>query len=262
MQRCRCSLPAFALWLAGLGLATQAPAAIPISNWRPLGPVNISSSEPSMGRVNFVAMNPTNSQLLHACSASGGLWSSLDNGQTWQPRADRVPLLVTSGLVVDPQHPNVMYLATGDADAMDTASIGVWRSTDGGATWNPTGLSWAPESLLGIYKLVMHPTDPNRLFAATTDGIYSSTNAAGSWQRQTPGNLTIWYDIAFQPGNPAVMYAVSQQARFYRSTDTGVTWQLVTAGLPGASVDRSELAVSPANPNGVYLLCVSANKSD
>ena len=59
------------------------------------------------------------------------------------------------------------------------------------------------------------------------------------------------------------MYAVSLQAKFYVSTDTGVTWQQVTVGLPiGSSVERSALAVSAANPKGVYLLCVSATNSD
>src|ERR1043165_1235454 len=254
--------PAF-LWLAGtIGLVLPVPAAVAVSNWRALGPVNIQSTEPSMGRVNCVAISPTNSQMLFACSASGGLWSSADSGGGWQPRTDQLPVLGTSGLVIDPQHPNIMYLATGDADAMDTPSVGVWKSTDGGVTWNPTGLNWSASSSLNIYKLVIHPTDPNRLFAATTDGIYSSTDAGTSWQRQTPDSQIIWYDVAFQPGNPSVMYAVTLQARFYRSSDTGATWQQFATGLPvGSSVERSALAVSPANPAGVYLLVVSAPTS-
>src|ERR1051325_10749545 len=263
MQYLKYSIPAF-LWLVWtLGLALPVPAAVPVSNWRALGPVNIQSSEPSMGRVNFVAISPTNSQVLFACSASGGLWSSADNGRNWQPRTDRLSVLGTSGLVIDPQHPNVMYLATGDADAMDTLSIGVWKSIDGGANWSATGLNWSASSFLNIYKLVIHPTDPNRLFAGTTDGIYSSTDAGATWQRQTPDNQTIWYDLAFQPGNPSIIYAVSLPARFYRSSDTGATWQQITAGLPvGSSVERSALAVSSANPQGVYLVCVRASTSD
>src|SRR5439155_17142531 len=121
MQTVECSLPALALWLT-VGSALPVSGAAIVSNWRALGPVNMQSVEPSMGRVNFVAMSPTNSQVLLACSASGGLWSSVDNGSNWQPRTDRLPLLGTSSVVIDPQHPNIMYLATGDADAMDTPS--------------------------------------------------------------------------------------------------------------------------------------------
>src|SRR5882724_987314 len=248
------------LWL--VSSAAQGKAAPIASNWHALGPVNMPSPEPSMGRVNSVTMHPTDSQTLFLCSASGGVWSSTDGGHNWLPRTDGLPLLGTSGLVIDPQHPNIMYLATGDADATDTPSIGVWKTVDGGTNWNATGFVWPESADNGIYKLVIHPTDPNRLFAATTDGLYSSTDAAVTWQRQIPDNLTFWYDIAFQPGNPSVIYAVSQQARFYRSVDTGASWQPLTAGLPATGVERSALAVSPANPNGVYVLCTSAMKSD
>src|SRR5438046_10710016 len=89
------------LWLASaISLAPPTPSASAAgSDWHPLGPVNMQSFEPSMGRVNFVAINPTNSQLLFACSAGGGLWASADGGATWQPRTDRLPVLGTSGLV-------------------------------------------------------------------------------------------------------------------------------------------------------------------
>src|SRR5260221_13254907 len=132
--------------------------------------------EPSMGRVNFVTLSPTNNQHLFACSASGGLWASADGGQTWQPRTDHLPVLGTSGAVIDLQHPNVIYLATGDADARDTPSIGVWKSTDSGVNWSATGLAWPESAYAAIYRLLMHPVNTNRLFAATSDGIYSSTN--------------------------------------------------------------------------------------
>jgi len=250
----------FVLWL--VATAAQVAAAPIASNWHSLGPVNMTSPEPSMGRVNAVTMHPADSQTLFLCSASGGVWSSSDGGHNWVPRTDGLPLLGTSGLVIDPLHPNIMYLATGDADAMDTPSIGVWKSVDGGTNWNATGFAWPESADNGIYKLMIHPTDPNRLFAATTDGLYSSTDGAATWQRQTPDTLTFWYDIAFQPGNPSVLYAISQQARLYRSVDTGATWQPMAAGLPTTGVERSALGVSPANPNGVYVLCSSAMKSD
>jgi hypothetical protein len=225
--------------------------------WQELSPINtVGWYDGGMGRLNCVAGHPTDSQHLYVGSPSGGLWVTSDGGSTWHPLTDQLPVLGVTSVVVDYANPNNVYLGTGDIDRQDTPSIGVMKSTDGGTNWSLTGLTFALDSGKYMAKLIQHPSQPGYLLAATTDGLYRTENGGVSWERITPGGLTAWWDVAFRPGTPSVIYAVAQQGYFYRSTDTGTNWSPVTAGLPAPSaVDRAKIAVSPANTLGVYVVC-------
>jgi photosystem II stability/assembly factor-like uncharacterized protein len=252
LHHCR---PLPALGLAALLLLSFTTVAL-ARGWQELGPIHTSWFEGGMGRLNCVAAHPTDASRMYVGSASGGLWVTYDGGISWAPLTDQLPVLGVSSVVVDYSNPNTIYLGTGDVDNQDTASVGVMKSTDGGATWNPTGLTFTLDNPKFVVKLLQHPTRPSYLLAATTDGIYRTENGGVSWEQVTPGGLTVWWDLAFQPGNPSVVYAVAQQGYFYRSSDSGTNWSPVTAGLPSpAAVDRAKLAVSPANPLGVYMVC-------
>src|SRR5690348_8993939 len=109
-------LRAIAMAVMALGLTLPLTAA-PVPNWHSLGPIHMPSFEPSMGRVNFVTSNPGNPSQLLVCAPGGGLWSSVDSGQNWLPLTDQMPVVGADGVVYDPVHTNVIYLATGDADA-------------------------------------------------------------------------------------------------------------------------------------------------
>lgn len=226
------------------------------SNWHPLGPVNMATYETSMGRVNCVTAPAGNPNRLFLGAPGGGVWRSDDGGNTWSPRSDFLPVLSISSIVLDPANPNIVYIATGDADSPgeDPYSIGVWKSVDGGTNWSSTGLSWSLTNYKVISRLLIAPDNSQKLFAATSDGVYVTYNGGTNWQRSTPGGGTSWHDIQFQPGNSSVIYLTGQGANFFRSTDGGTNWTQITAGLPGSGVDRSVLAVSASYPQGLYIL--------
>ncbi len=242
------------------------------SNWQSLGPSNVVDAgtgyayEPSLGRVNCIAADPTNPNKLFAGAATGGIWASADGGQTWASRTDNLPLISVSSIAIDPQNPSVMYLATGDADGGATPSVGVYKSTDGGLSWSATGLVFAMTDYYQIYRLTVHPSLPGKVFAATNNGIYITADSGATWQQihpqgQSNASYISWYDVKFQPNNPSIVYTIGSGAQFYRSTDGGATWQQTTVGLPDASATtRSSMAVTIAEPQAVYLLC--ANNSD
>ncbi|NND63888.1 MAG: HYR domain-containing protein, partial [Flavobacteriaceae bacterium] len=162
-----------------------------------------------------------------------------------------------SGIAVDHTSPNTVYVLTGDGDGANTFSIGIMKSTDGGATWNATGLTWGVSSFVRGYKLLMHPTNSNTMFAVTNVGILKTIDGWNTWSTVQGGSFR---DIEFKPGSPATMYATTSNS-FYRSTNTGTSWTLVTSGLPTGE-DRSEIAVSPANVNYVYYLSGPAGSSN
>ncbi len=236
------------------GAATPASvtAAIPSANWTSLGPTSwvltSNSVAPGLGRVSAITFHPTDPNTIFLGTPAGGLWKSTNGGASWSTNTDNLLVLGVSSIVIDPSNPNVMYLATGDNDGSDTYSIGVLKSTDGGANWNTTGLNWTITQSRKIYKLLMHPTNSNIILAATTDGIYKTTDGGTNWVRKISSS---WKDIEFKPGDPTIVYA-AWNTLMYRSTATGDNWTSVA--LPSNAMNRFAIAVTPANSNYVYIL--------
>ncbi|MEK7253130.1 MAG: glycosyl hydrolase, partial [Bacteroidota bacterium] len=106
--------------------------------WTPLGPTDWQSSNPTPptpgnGRINVVVQDPVDANKIYVGASSGGLWRSTNGGTTWTCLTDEQPILGVSGIAVDPANTNVIYIGTGDGDGSDTYSVGVLKSTDGGA---------------------------------------------------------------------------------------------------------------------------------
>lgn len=230
---------------------------IPTSNWESVGPfthTNTGSWSSGQGRVNTVLVDPSNSNTVYLGTPAGGIWKSTNNGDTWTPLGDNLPQIGVSGIAVDYANSNIIYIATGDCDAADTYSVGVLKSTDGGLTWNSTGLVFNDtNSFAG--DILIHPTDSNMLWVATNDGIYRTTNAGATWSQVQAGDFSQGR-IRLKPGTSSTVYAVSNN-RFYRSTNSGASFSTVTAGLPSSS-GRLLLDVTPANPEYVYILSATS----
>jgi photosystem II stability/assembly factor-like uncharacterized protein len=219
--------------------------------WIGLGPwgyVRGSGWNGGVGRTNCIAFHPTLANTYWVGTPSGGLWKTTDDGATWAPLTDGMPLIGISGIAVDYTNTNVIYILTGDGDAGVTFSIGVLKSTDGGLTWMKTGYSRTVQNFVRGYKLVMHPTNHDILYVVSSDGILRTTDGGATWTQAQYGGFQ---DIEFRPGDPAVMYA-SDGTKFYRSTNTGETWTRIYSGVPTNAL-RMAIGVSPNNPDFVYL---------
>ena len=231
-------------------------------NWVSVGPA--ISSGTGIGRINFVCFHPTDSNIIFVGAPSGGIWKTINGGTSWETTTDFLPAIGFSDMVINPQNPDVIYAASGDGDANDTYSLGVLKSTDGGETWTVTGLNWTVTNTRTIRRLIMNPSNPDILYAATSAGIYKTTNAGTNWTRIRTGGFI---DIEFKPGNPSILYAASYGgswtagARFYRSLDQGVNWTEITGDFSGKS-NRIAIAVTPADSNFVYILASESPTSD
>lgn len=230
-----------------------------LGQWQAKGPFN-GNPLGGVGRVNRVIFHPSNSQTVYACTPAGGLWKSTDGGSTWSTNTDLLPNLGVSDLAINPNNPQIMYLATGDRDAGDTYSYGVLKSTDGGTTWNPTGLTHNVTQQIRISDLYINPVNSNVVIASTRSGIFRTTDAGASWTSVQSG---IFNEIVQQPGNPNVLFVSSiifNSSDVYKSINNGLTWtQISNAGLPATGARRIELAVSKDDSTYVYALLANGS---
>ena len=229
------------------------------------------------GRVTTVTGVPSQPRTFYMGVASGGLFRTTDGGASWVPITDgKVPLGSTGAVAVADSDPRVIYLGTGSDGVRSNVSTGrgVYKTTDGGETWQFAGLRDAGQ----IGGLRIHPTDPNIAWVAATGdifkanaerGVFKTTDGGKTWKKVLFVNDAVGaMDVELQPGNPNVVYAwMSRLERkpwtiisggkdggFYKSTNGGETFTRITAGLPAELIGKANLAVTAAKPDRVYAL--------
>ncbi len=228
--------------------------------WSSAGPGSISNGENFLGRVECVAFHPTDPNTLYAGSGTGGLWRTNNLGGTWTALTDNLPSLSIASVVVQQNNPNIIYILTGDGDGgtnwgyyVKERSSGVFKSTDGGTTWNTTGLNWNRSDAERYgFKLIQSPTNTNILMAATSNGIWRTTDGGNNWIQELTGEYS---DIIFAPNNASRVAAIPYASSVLRiSTNGGADWTNKTIPSSGLGTTRSMLAVTPAATNNVYIM--------
>jgi hypothetical protein len=239
--------------------------------FRNVGPTVMS------GRVVDVDVNPDRSTEFYVAYASGGLWYSKNNGQSFVPISDNLPNTFAGDVAVDWKN-KIIWYGTGESNAQRSsyAGTGIYKSRDNGKTWEYLGL---PESH-HIGKVELHPTDPNIAWVAVVGHLYSPNKERGIYRTQDGGKTweqTLYIDdntgaidVVADPVNPNQVYATmwhktrtawnfvesGKTSGIYKSVDGGKTWKVSSgpqSGLPnGEGVGRIGLAVYPKNPNIVY----------
>jgi len=248
-----------------LATPVRQPRNIGTSQWEFVGPTNLDipyriyyGQRPINGRVNAIAVSPSDPNTIYVAGSGGGVWKSTDYGVNWSPKGDGFPLLGTSSIAIHPTQNNIVLVGTGDYDGFDTAGIGIMRSTDGGETFTQTGVNATGGSC--IKSIVFDPDDPNIVVAISGKnggGIHRSTNAGQTWTTVQSGgdwdslsvslrdgvNARNWY--ATTPGNPP---------RIFRSTNQGQTWAAIPVNPLTGSASTTSLATSKVFPNTLYVL--------
>lgn len=238
--------------------------------WEFAGPTNVG------GRITDIAMHASDQQTIYAASASGGVWKSKDTGANWQPISDGLPSLSIGDIAIDPSDKNTLYCGTGETNggggSVTYDGRGVFKSSDGGASWTSLGL----ENTGSIGRIEVDPKNPNRIFVAAMGrlfgnnperGLYRSTDGGQSWTQQLYINdSTGVIDLVIHPFNPDTVFAVTWQRTrrpdtrqyggpgcgIYRSTDGGDTWTKLGMGLPAINLGRIGIALAPSSPNILY----------
>ena len=208
-------------------------------------PVNKSGQVNGMGRVSQIVFHPTNANKMYSAGASGGLFISTDGAKTWTTTGtDKLPDMSFASVCVDHTNDQIIYLGSGDAN-YDSNSLGIWKSIDGGATWNLSNKGIDKRMAVDI---LMEPANHNILIAATNDGIWKSTDAGANWTvKKSGGDFTM---MKVNPADAKMLYAVTR-TEFFRSTNFGETWTVIT--LPATNKGGGRIGVSKADDKIVYV---------
>lgn len=208
-------------------------------------PLNPSVQTTGMGRVSHMIYHPTDSNIIFAVSASGGVFKSSNEGQTWRPLSDMLPQTACASLAINPKNPKVMYLGTGDAN-YNGGGMGVWKTINGGTTWFQSSYGLGNKL---VSSILFTPGDTLTLLAACSDGIYKSTDAGSSWTKKS--KVTSSYrDLIYRPQSNKLVYAATN-AFFYRSYDNGESWiqSNVNSNISCAGI---KIAVCPSDTSRLY----------
>lgn len=235
--------------------------------WNLLGPTTApkdlnGSRAQGLGRINVVRFSPVNPQEIWVGTAGGGVWRTTNKGKNWTsfPYTQFLSLGV-SDIAISQSNPDIVYVATGDADGTVGSadayySIGIIKTTDAGNTWQLTNLSFDLSESVSVNRILVNPINPDIVVASTNKGIFKSTDGGNTWNITQNGH---YRDMEFKPDNFDFMYAASNNYggdnKIIKSTDAGNTWQTVHTV---SNVNRIVLAVTPANVNNVYALCSSS----
>jgi photosystem II stability/assembly factor-like uncharacterized protein len=238
--------------------------------WRSIGPANMG------GRIDDIAIVEQNPSIIYIGFATGGIWKSTNNGTTWLPIFDKYPVSSIGDIAIAPSNPDIIYVGTGEPNNRQSSSFGagVYKSTDGGQTFEPMGLA----DTQSIGRVVVHPKDPNIVYVAAVGhlfgpnqerGLYKTTDGGKTWTNtKFIDENTGFTDVVMDPSNPNVLIAASYQRRrtpwgfngagpgsgLWKTTDGARTWMKLTGrGLPdNPMIGRIGLDIARSRPATIY----------
>ncbi|MBW2145088.1 MAG: glycosyl hydrolase, partial [Deltaproteobacteria bacterium] len=235
---------------------------------RSIGPALMS------GRIADIAVNPDDPSQWYVAVGSGGVWKTNNAGNTWQPIFDDQTSYSTGCITLDPQNSFVVWVGTGENVGGRHVGYGdgIYRSTDGGESWENMGLKESQH----ISKIIIHPENSDILWVAAQGplwskggerGLYKTTDAGTTWEKVLGDDEWVGVtDIIIDPRNSDQLYAATWQRHrnvasylgggpgsgVHRSEDGGVTWEELKKGLPESNIGKIGLAISPQNPDVIY----------
>lgn len=221
-------------------------------NWTETGPIDIPNRDNGIGRVSAIVFDRNYVYRIYLGSPSGGIWKSENMGRDWENISNFPARLGVSAVIQPYWAINTLLIGTGDRDRGHVPGLGVWKSTDGGQTWFPSNSGMGE---ITVNDLIHDFSNQHVIIAAAGNGCFRSTDLGKTWTRtRGPGPVT--KDLEYKPGSTDIVYGAGN--KFHRSSDGGQTWQKITAGVP-TNVNRMSVAVTPLEPEWVYLFAANSN---
>jgi hypothetical protein len=224
------------------------------NTWKAIGQNKISETPSGIGRVDAVGFHPTDSNIMYLGTWAGGVFKTIDGGQNWVSVGDDLPYASVGSICVDAVNPNTVFITVGKG-IINGSGIGIFKSTDAGATWAPTSHVTAEADAITYHQLIKHPTNNLIMYSCQSDGLYKTIDGGNTW---TQINTHDVLQLHFNPKNPETIYYVGSgfnitPAQIFKSINGGVTFSQ-TATLPDALFISMGLTLADTNFIGVRLV--------
>ncbi len=213
--------------------------------WTNLSYPNYITGQIGLGRTTSIGFHPTNPNIFYVGAAIGGIWRTTNGGNSYTPLGDDLPFMGVSSIIVNKSNPQNIYIAVSDHVWYGPAGIGVYKSINNGATWQPTALAFEQSEDIRIYWMEADPNNPNKMFVATSNGLYLTNNA---FLTVTKINNINTFDVKINPGNSSIVYQGGNNGEFLRSTNAGSSFSPVIDFGNGSVY----AAITPLNTSKVY----------
>lgn len=245
--------------------------------FRNIGPAGMS------GRITSIDAVHDQPDKMYVGTASGGLWMTPNGGVSWQPLFDKQPVQSIGAVAIDQHNPSIIWAGTGEGNPRNShnSGIGIYRSPDGGKTWQDKGL----KNTRAIHRIIVDPYNSDIVYAAALGsawgpnperGVYKTIDGGDNWEKILfIDDTTGCADLIIDPSNPnkliASMWHFHREPWFFTSGgessgmyithDGGKTWEERTDknGLPKGPLGRIGLGVCHSKPNVVYALVESSS---
>ena len=234
----------------------------------------------SSGRIADFAVNPDNPAIYYVATASGHIWKTVNNGISFKPIFEHYGAYSIGCITMDSNNHNILWAGTGENNHQRALGYGngVYKTLDGGKSWKNMGLKDSRQ----IGMININPKNSDEVLVAAEGsvwgaggdrGLYKTLDAGKTWKKVLDiSKETGVNNVVRDPSNPKIMYATSEQRRrhvftkigggpesnVYKSEDGGDTWRKIVKGLPSVDKGGMGIAVSPVNPNVVYLIIEAA----
>ena len=235
------------------------------------------------GRISDFAVNPENHSEIYVGVSAGNIWKTTNNGTTWTPVFDKYGAYSIGCLKMDPSNPSVIWVGTGENNHQRQIGYGdgIYKSEDGGASWKNMGLKESRQ----IGMIAIDPRNTDIVYVAAEGsiwgpggdrGLYKTADGGKTWNKSLDiSENTGVNNVVLDPRNPDIIYATSEQRRrhvftkigggsesaVYKSKDAGKTWDKIMNGLPAVDIGGMGLAISPVNPDVLYIIMEAAGES-
>lgn len=260
-------------WLDNKNFTSRQPNVI---NWELVGPENVG------GRITDIEIPSNNPATYFAAAATGGIFRTINAGNTWEPIFDDQNTLSIGDMDISKTNNNMILVGTGEPNggggSTNIDGNGVFVSVDGGDSWQNKGLI----NVGSISKVIIDPTNPSimyvgamgLLYSQTIDrGVYKTTDGGTTWSKNLfVSDKTGVIDMAINPQNPNIIYAATWErtrtpenrvyggasSNIYKSIDAGMTWTILTNVLPNTT-NKGRISIDISNSNPDILLATYTN---
>ena len=223
-------------------------------DWKNINQTTSESGYNGMGRVTSMGFHPTDPNTYFVGAPQGGIWKTTTSGFLYENIGEDLPYVSVGNIIVHPDNPDTIYISVGDHTGWWNYGLGIYKTTDGGKTWNPTGFAHELHNTISIIDIAVCPKNPDLMIVASGQGLYKTEDGFETVRKIRDGEYN---SVKFNPLDSALVMVTHKQyenSLVLRSENAGATWGSATGFESQQNWVGHYVQFSPQDPSYVYVV--------